>query len=70
MRWKEKEKKIKKIGDRRKIKRFLFFPKKIKGEWRWLEICRILQERIECVGTMPEGGAYDAWKWKNIEWLD
>jgi hypothetical protein len=38
MRWK-----IKRVGDRRTVKRFLFFPRCIDGERRWLEIAEWVQ---------------------------
>ena len=41
------------IGDKRTVIRFLFFPKCLKGEWRWLEFAQILQERIEVTSLSP-----------------
>ena len=32
-----------KIGDERIVSTFLFFPRRIAQDWRWLEVTRILQ---------------------------
>jgi len=35
------------MGQKRKITKFLWFPKKIKNEWRWLEKTTFVQMYIE-----------------------
>jgi hypothetical protein len=37
MKWKTKENPRPEYGDRRIVDRFLFLPKEMEGEWRWLE---------------------------------
>jgi len=37
MRWKPSKKSYPNYGDRRIVDRFLFLPKEMEGEWRWLE---------------------------------
>ena len=49
MRWKSKRKVKPKEGDKRIIRTFLFFPLKLEGEWRWLEMATIEQWYIETV---------------------
>lgn len=45
MRWKQKEKPT--LHETRIIKKFLFFPKCINKEWRWLEKCMYMQKYIK-----------------------
>lgn len=59
MRWKEKEKPG--LGHFRARWGFLFFPKNIAGEVRWLEFAR-WEERF------TRGKLYDSW-WE-IRWLN
>lgn len=59
MRWKPKERP--KQGDRRIIETFLWLPKKLGGEWVWLEKVRLEQEaRWWCDPTCGASG---------IEWV-
>jgi hypothetical protein len=37
MKWNARKKPYPNYGDRRIVDRFLFFPKEMEGEWRWLE---------------------------------
>ena len=58
-----------KEGNQRVIEKFLWFPIKISGEWRWLEKCKILQEIRACdIGGSMEWGKYKRY-WINIEWI-
>ena len=56
------------VGDIRIIKRFLWFPKCIKGECRWLERARFSQriDKVDVGGSM-EWGNYKH-KWRNMSW--
>jgi hypothetical protein len=59
MRWKKK--KAPDYGDRRIISEFLFFPKTLDGETRWLEFAEIIQSYL---------GAWCRWvdsSWHNGE---
>lgn len=47
-----------KIETERVVLRFLFIPRIIRQEWRWLEFARIRQERVYS----------DKWKWVDKEW--
>ncbi len=62
MRWPSK--KIPQKGDIRVIKKFLFLPKCLDDEWRWLEIARIKQvaKVSYCDG--------DIWWWKSLCWYN
>jgi len=60
MRWKDKEWKI---GGTRVIKRFLFFPRCVDGEWRWLETVKIQQQL--CADRYHHGLF-----WEDISWVD
>ena len=51
-----------KEGDMRTIYKFLFLPRKIGGEARWLEGAKILQRYSEGTWAGGEG-------WKDIEWV-
>lgn len=61
MRWKQKPKP--KEGDIRIIKKFLFFPKKIEDETRWLESAYIVQEYIRYQVEWSIN-----YTWKDISW--
>ena len=49
MRWNSKSKTIPKEGDKRIVRVFLFFPRKLEGEWRWLEMATIEQMYVETI---------------------
>lgn len=70
-----------KPGDRRVVTRFLFLPKKLKGQWRWLEIANIVQECEACYGgtavvlvpsliERQRRGIKDFYRWRSLFWLD
>ncbi|UUV47066.1 hypothetical protein [Bacillus phage vB_BanS-Thrax5] len=54
------------LGDIRVIKRFLFLPRRIRGEIRWLEVAHIKQQVIKKYtwGLSKEKG------WIDIGWAD
>lgn len=61
MRWKDIS--IPDEGEIRVIKKYLFFPRKIDGEWRWFEWVKIRQKYyINWIGLWSE--------WEDIEWID
>jgi hypothetical protein len=65
MRWPATERP--KNGDIRTIDKFLFFPKCVNGEWRWLEKVIYQEVRDENYGN------YDDWdcnKWSAFRWID
>ena len=64
MRWKEPEHKTT-TGARRDVSEFLFFPKCINGEWRWLEWATI--EQVFIRGAMDP---YRHYAWLNERWID
>lgn len=67
-----------KIGERRTIEKFLFFPTRIGNDLRWLEKAKILQETYFCsflmvrsVGDIPViNNPTTSFRWANIEWVD
>jgi hypothetical protein len=58
MRWKQPD-----YGAKRTITKFLFFPKRIRGETRWLEIATFEQEYLD---TRTSRDWLD-WKWVDTE---
>jgi len=61
MRWKEKP--YEEPPERRIIKKFLFLPKKIGDETRWLEWATILQ-------TSFIDPSHQFYTWLDAEWID
>jgi len=68
MRWVTKKEKRSRMyyqgNTERTIKRFLFFPTKINGEFRWLEIAEI-EQSLEHMGQRLMAQYY---RWENQEW--
>ena len=54
-------------GDKRIVKRFLLFPKRIKDERRWLETATWEQEYCFYYATYRYG---DSYCWVDIRWVD
>lgn len=70
MRWSKKDKwEGIDSGTMKMVTKFLFIPKRIKGEWRWLERTTYLQM---CVTVMNYGSMdYGMHKeWEDIQWID
>jgi len=67
MRWLY-DKLIGRSGEERIVTKFLFFPKKLRNEWRWLEKASILQRvrRVDVGGSM-QWGKYKH-QWRDIQW--
>lgn len=53
-------------GQTRTITEFLWFPRKVNHEWRWLEIAKISQV-VDKYWTLHDG---DKLYWKDVEWVD
>ena len=68
MRWKWKKKQRLKEGDRRIMERFLLFPKRLNGEWRWLEIARICQQYRVSNWLWPD--IPTLWDWVDLHWAN
>ena len=51
-----------KSGDKRIIKKFLFIPKMLEGQWRWLCFARIEQQYHEIVN--------DVRYWSDVKWIN
>ena len=69
MRWKGKRKVKPKDGDRRIVRVFLFFPRKLEGEWRWLEMATIEQWYVETI-TYDYGMPLLVGQWVNKFYKD
>jgi hypothetical protein len=54
-----------KHNDRRTIEQFLFFPRTIRGETRWLERVRIHQ-----YFSKPFSYSFDNGEWKDVEFVE
>lgn len=61
MRWQSGQPKYR--GQKRKLSRFLIFPKRIGDEWRWLERATFMQ-RVE--ETVLSRSLY----WEDYAWVD
>lgn len=66
MKWLAKNKP--QINDKRIIKRFLFFPKKINFEWRWLETAKIEQVYTEKTERVMD--FYGSYRITSCLWID
>lgn len=62
-----------KEGDTRTRTGFLWLPKKLSGEWRWLERATWKQVCMKLTMLVPEGGGYSPGqyilKWVSTEWV-
>lgn len=59
-------------GDRRVVQKFLFLPKCLDGEWRWLERAKIVQRYIDHE-AMVSGWHYygtNIGGWTDCGWSD
>ena len=54
-------------GDIRSKQRFLFWPKCIQHEWRWLEHAR-WEEEASYDPLYPPGATF--WAWRPTQWVD
>jgi hypothetical protein len=68
MRYKITPKPRPKIGDRRSICKFLFFPKLLDDEWRWLEFADIVQEYGKMMVCHVEMKPYHTLEWYDVGW--
>lgn len=69
MRWFERPaKRSPKVGDLRSRSGYLFFPKKIQGQWRWLEQAS-WTERYSLDWVSSFSGTH-YYKWKSIAWVE
>lgn len=58
---------IKKEGQERIINKFLFIPKRIGNEYRWLETASFKQ-KLYYIFDITCGS--DWWEWRDIEWVE
>lgn len=74
MRWGSRKLKVVKTGDRVTKKSFLFFPKTINNQTRWLEFATYEQEfRKGGTENKVDGGWGSRWEsshWKDIRWVN
>lgn len=63
MRWKSKKPRY--YDEHRHITKFLFFPKKVNHEWRWLERVTILQKVDRIYSTYTSNLC-----WVDVKWID
>ena len=68
MRWKAK--KEPQPGGERVLRKFLLFPRCIKGEWRWLEWAGIHQRMLMTTGYLEGVGPVPMLRWVNLAWAD
>jgi hypothetical protein len=57
-----------KIGDQRVVVKFLFLPKCLDGQWRWLELADIIQEYEEC--SVYRDYAIIKTRWRDVHWCN
>lgn len=56
--------KVPDLGDKRIISKFIWWPKKLSGQWRWLEYTKVVQQYQQILGpyaTHHQG-------WVDIHW--
>lgn len=71
MRWTNHSAKITEIGDTRFKHKFLWWPKTINGQGRWLEFAAYKQTYTEYKVYIPDSRIpYDSARWIDIEWTD
>ena len=73
MRWKHNRTKKKPPfeGQLRVIhQKFLFIPKRIKNEIRWLEYATYMQLYKKYHVSVPDGPRYTSYKWVDEDWLN
>lgn len=63
-----KNRKIPKQGEVREVKRFLFIPKRIGNEVRWLEFVVIKQSYVSFMTAYDLGGVVE-FGWKDMAWV-
>ena len=54
------------VGDRRVDQKFLWFPKKIDGEWRFLEKVAIMSEYVQ-IDKYPYTCFWQEKEWRNVK---
>lgn len=59
-----------KIGDIRVVTKFLWRPKTLNGERRWLGYERIVQEQTRWRDYIPEVGDVTVRGWRDMAWVD
>lgn len=69
LKWKDEPKPEPQLGDQRIVEKFLFFPKWIDNEWRWLGSAKILQERARGMRPGPVA-PYPIQYWRDLHWMD
>ncbi len=66
MRWNKSKNPINK--EERRVTRFLFFPKTINNETRWLETTTFIQICIYFDPDWSDGYNKTAWHWIDLRW--
>jgi hypothetical protein len=70
MRWYKKTKCVPQFGDERTIEKFLWFPKRILNEWRWLERAWIVQRYdLYTTRTILFGFPIACEGWADMMWM-
>ena len=70
MRWKTKKKLGPKVGDRRIVTKFMWFPTTFDDETRWLERTLVEQVFRKWQHCIPEGGPVTVVGWRTIKWAE
>jgi len=74
MKWLSKKVPEYSLGDRRIVGKFLFFPRKNNGEWRWLEFARWGQIVMKVSARYPISNAMVKGvfilQWVDIKWIN
>ena len=68
MRYKFKTKCEPNVGDRKVVKKFLWLPKCLNGEMRWLELCEIVYE-YTVTQYLVDGEIIHYSRWLPIRWV-
>lgn len=69
MRWNKRPPKIyPERGTKRTVKKFIWFPKCLNGQWRWLDYCGVIQEYAPYVTSIEQDEPFRVWD--DIAWAD
>lgn len=58
------------IGDRRTVTAWLFLPRKVAGQWRWLGREQIIEECMVVPCSIPAPPGIRCMGWRPVEWAD
>lgn len=68
MRWKSRKSLAPKLNQKRKVRKFLLFPRQFgESDWRWLEWA-IIEEQVQCRWNRVTGKKH--YRWVGVGFVD